>query len=78
MTTAASDRQVLREWRDRHDDVQPDRDGRRCVRLVWVGVRNAGVCGRPSQWIARGRPLCEACTVERVHRWLDLEREVST
>lgn len=72
------DREVLREWRDRHDDVQPDRAGHRCVRQRWVGVRSAGRCGQPSKWIVQGFPLCEACTVERVQRWLDLERgEVS-
>lgn len=78
MTTAAADRDVLREYRDRHGDVQPDREGHVCVRLVWVEGRCAGQCGHPSQWIARGRALCEPCTVERVQRWLALEQgEVS-
>jgi hypothetical protein len=72
--TAAVDREVLREWRDRHSDVRPDREGHTCVRLIWIEGRCAGQCGQTSKWIARGRPLCEACTVERVQQWLDLER----
>jgi hypothetical protein len=67
--TAAVDREVLREWRDRHSDVRPDREGNTCVRLVWAGDE-FGLCGRPSQWIVRRRPMCEAHTVERIRTWL--------
>lgn len=73
MTTASADREVLREWRDRHDDVQPDRDGHACVRLIWIEDRCAGQCGQTSKWIVRGRPMCEAHTVERIWTWLDME-----
>jgi hypothetical protein len=72
--TAAVDREVLREWRDRHGDVQRDREGHACVRLVWVDGRYAGQCGETSQWFVRGRTLCEPHAVERVQQWLDLER----
>lgn len=75
MTTAAADREVLRLYRDRHDDVQRDREGHACVRMVWIDGLRAGPCGQTSQWFVRRRPMCEAHTVERVLQWLDLERE---
>lgn len=77
MTTSHVDRLVLREWRDSHDDVQPDRDGHACVKLVWLDGRCAGQCGEMTSWIARGRFLCEPHTVERIRMWLSSEDEVS-
>jgi len=74
VTTSHVDRLVLREWRDSHDDVQPDRDGHVCVKLIWLEGRCAGQCGVTSRWIARGRPLCEPHVVERIRMWLDAER----
>jgi hypothetical protein len=74
VTTTAQDRLLIREWRDHHSDVQPDRVGHACVRLIWLDGRCAGQCGETSQWIARGRPLCEAHTVERIGLWLEAAR----
>lgn len=72
--TAAMDREVLREWRDRHGDVRPDHGSGSCTRQLWIDGEYAGPCGRVSQWIVRKRPLCEPHTVERIQQWLDFER----
>lgn len=69
MTTTSSDRHLIREWRDHHNDVRPDRDGHVCVRTIWVADKPAGQCGRVSQWVVDygpplgRRPLCEEHTV---------------
>jgi hypothetical protein len=76
MTTSHVDRLVLREWRDSHDDVQPDRDGHACSRWVWMDGP-IGECGRTSAWFGRGRPFCEQHMVERIKRWSEDEIEVS-
>jgi hypothetical protein len=78
VVTFAQDRVVLREWRDRHSDVHPTQGWQVCVRLVWLDERvHAGQCGEMASWVARGRPLCERHTVERINQWVELEREVS-
>lgn len=82
MTTTAGDRDILRAWRDTHDDVQPDRDGHACVKFVWVDGRCAGQCGQTSQWIVDYKPrtgllgkraYCEPHTVELIRKWTDFE-----
>jgi hypothetical protein len=77
---------VIREWRDHHDNIAPDRQGHACVRTIWVSDKPVGRCGRLSQWIADyGKPLgkralCEAHAVELITAWSGLEaarREMS-
>lgn len=84
MTTTASDRQVLREWRDTHDDVRPARGGETCVHSVWVGERWAGRCGRLAEWLINYglrvpslgvRPHCEAHTVDTLRKWAAYEHK---
>lgn len=83
MTTTPEDRQVLREWRDRHTNVRPARHGEKCVHAVWVGDRHAGDCGRTAQWVVDysfrvkslgRRPHCEEHTVSVIGKWAAFER----
>lgn len=81
MTTTPGDRQILRDWRDTHDNVQPDRDGHACVKFIWIDDRCSGQCGQTTSWIVdfpeRGlgkRHLCEAHTVELISKWAAYER----
>lgn len=79
MTTTSQDRTVIREWRDHHSDVQPDRDGHPCKRQVWCNDKPAGQCGRTSAWFVDfgpplgPRPLCEEHTVSYIRSHAALE-----
>lgn len=82
--TAAVDREVLREWRDTHEDVRPARDGQTCVHSVWVGEKWAGRCGRPAQWVINyglrvpslgRRAHCEPHTVSVISKWAAFEQK---
>lgn len=75
MTTTSQDRTVIREWRDHHSDVQPDRMGHNCVKMIWLDGRCAGPCDSPSQWVARGRYLCEPHMAERIGLWMQAARK---
>lgn len=81
--TAATDREVLRAWRDKHSNVQAARDGERCIHAVWVGTQYAGDCGRTATWVVdythRGgrklgrRPHCEEHTLSVISKWTAFE-----
>ena len=81
--TAATDREILRAWRDTHSNVQPARGGETCIHTVWDGDTPYR-CGDPARWIVdythRGgrkagqRPHCEAHTLSVIGKWSAFER----
>jgi hypothetical protein len=83
MTTSSVDREVLRAWRDTHDDVRPARNGEKCVHFVWID-KAAWKCGKSAQWVVDykqqtngllgKRPHCEAHTVSVLSKWSAFER----
>jgi hypothetical protein len=82
MTTTPDDRQILRDWRDTHDNIRPARNGERCIRTVWLDGKPFQH-GASASWLVNYRawvpslgvrPHCEACTVDVISKWASYER----